>query len=127
VARPAVSGLTATGNVYRLTAGGFQPGERVVVTIDTGSTVLATAQANEQGVVTLSWTMPASVTAGSHTVVVTGERSGAISQTFTITPTGSLSTTGAPVPASLIGFGLLCLLAGGVTVAVAIRRQRRRS
>lgn len=74
------------GDQVTVTAKGFDAGEEVTVELHSDPIKLGTAKADEGGVVTGAFTIPATVAAGQHNVVLTGSVSGrTVSLPITIT------------------------------------------
>lgn len=121
----------AAGRQQTITASGFTPGETVRGTLFSTPVDLGTVVADAQGVATFTFTLPAGLEAGPHSVTATGLTSGATSTaTFTVSAAVSaagspaLATTGAEV-GPMVGLGVLALGAGAaLTVATGRRRQR---
>lgn len=123
VAAPSI----APGEQQTVTLSGFQPGELVRGVLRSTPVDLGTVVADANGVATFTFTVPAGVEAGTHTVTMTGLTSGVEQKAaFTVTSpaaaTGGLAYTGAEVvPLLAVGGGLLA--AGAAAVAVAGRRR----
>ncbi|WP_208006796.1 hypothetical protein [Aeromicrobium phragmitis] len=66
----------APGGQLHLAAGGFEPGERVTVTIHSTPRTLAVLVADEHGAVEGTVRVPSDIAAGAHTITLTGQRSG---------------------------------------------------
>jgi hypothetical protein len=116
----------AAGRQQTVTAGGFTPGETVRGTLYSTPIDLGTAVADAQGVVTFTFTVPADLEVGVHTVTALGLTSGTTSTvTFavTTTETAALATTGVDV-APLIGLGVVALGAGSALAFTGTRRRR---
>ena len=76
--------------------GGFEAGETVKVVVSSDPVTVGQSTANGSGVMSLTFTLPASVTAGSHAVTLTGLTSGATASsplTVTAAPTASTTTS----------------------------------
>ena len=117
----------AAGKQQTVSIGGFQPNEMVHGVLHSTPVDLGTVQANGEGVATFTFTIPAGLETGIHSVTMTGVTSGITGEaTFTVTAatsTGGLAYTGTDVlPLLAVGGGLLAAGAGAVTVAA-----RRRS
>ncbi|MEI4273267.1 hypothetical protein TEK04_16210 [Klenkia sp. LSe6-5] len=120
----AAATTVAAGRQQTVTAGGFAPGETVRGTLYSTPVDLGTAVADAQGVATFTFTVPAGLEPGVHTVTAVGLTSGATSTvTFTVTAGATLATTGADV-GPLLGLGALAVGAGAA-LAVAGSRSRR--
>jgi hypothetical protein len=120
-----VTSLTATGRDYTAVATGFQPGEAVTVTLYSDPITLGTYLANSAGTVTVTWTMPTTVAAGSHRLVFAGAASGSVEKAFTVTSTGTLSGTGASALVPMMTLlGLTALALAGLALTMASRRRR---
>jgi hypothetical protein len=118
----------AAGKQQTVTLGGFQPHEMVHGVLHSTPVDLGTVQADAAGFATFTFTIPAGLESGIHSVTMTGLTSGATAEaTFTVTAgaqsTGGLAYTGTDVlPLLAVGGGLLVAGAAGVTIA-----GRRRS
>jgi hypothetical protein len=134
----------AAGGTTTVTGSGFTPCAEVTLTLHSDPVALGTATADATGAFSQQVTIPASTTAGTHTITgaaggtngiatitVTAEGtstsagSGSSSSTAAVTPAqsgGPLAFTGAHA-ALYSGLGLLLVLAGG-TVAFLARRRR---
>jgi hypothetical protein len=111
------------GEIQESTGTGFLPGESVSATMFSTPLDVGVAPANETGVVTFTWTIPADTPLGMHTIVLTGAQSGAVSATFeVIDEVGGLAFTGTDI-ANLI-FELPVLAIGLGVLLLGIRRRR---
>lgn len=133
-----------SGNVDTVTVdvSGFTPGEIINVQVFSTPQELGTMTANSAGAASQTFTLPAGLPAGVHTVVATGETSGlTASAQFTLTspsaapasattttapaaaaPSSSLPTTGINAALGVaIGAGAIAL--GGLLVIAARRRR----
>jgi hypothetical protein len=120
----------AAGSSVTFCGSGFQAGETVAITLDTG-TEYPSVVADTSGAFCTTIVLGASLS-GTHTLTATGATSGATSSTtITVagasanagtTTTGGLAFTGAAV----IGIGALggLLLVGGAALVVAGRRRK---
>ncbi|MCZ2859900.1 hypothetical protein [Blastococcus sp. VKM Ac-2987] len=105
---------------------GFQPFEKVTLTMHSTPQVLGTFTADADGVLEVEFTLPAGTTAGMHTLVLEGpstyfQEGFQVSGTLTTASSDSLAYTGASVGLPLaLGAGLL--VAGGGAL-VATRRR----
>ncbi|SCX39822.1 hypothetical protein SAMN03159343_0799 [Klenkia marina] len=125
-AATAASATLAVGRQQTVTAGGFTPGETVRGTLYSTPVDLGTAVADAQGVATFTFTVPAGLEVGVHTVTAVGLTSGSTSTvTFTVTAGGDavLATTGVDV-APLLGLGALAVGAGSALAFAGTRRRR---
>lgn len=125
---------TVQGGTNNVKAIGFQPGESVEVWINSDPVKVATVIADTDGAINTDFVVPASVSVGSHTVVVTGLTSGfSVSAALTVTvkaaagsggyTTGpNLAATGVDVP-TIAGFGALMLIAGAGALVIGRRRS----
>lgn len=121
-----------------VTGGGFAAGETVQAVVSSDPVNVGQATANASGAVSLTFTLPASVAAGSHTVTLTGVTSGATaSAPLTVTAaqtTASSTTSTTAVRATIARTGsndvdsqlqlALALLAAGAVLVLATRRRR---
>ncbi|TPW71557.1 GH92 family glycosyl hydrolase [Schumannella sp. 10F1B-5-1] len=135
--------IARPGDTFQVTISGFLAGERVRIILHSDPIVLAEAQANGDGVLTTSVSLPSDVPLGDHTIEVVGLTSGLSASTplriaaalpqvdgqAPILPGayGGLAATGVdgaqPVGAlafGAIGAGVLAVLAG----AWIVRRRR---
>jgi hypothetical protein len=110
------------GLSYRVSGGGFAPGETAVVSVASTPQALATAVADADGTITAEVQVPDDLPAGEHTLFATG-----------FTPDGSMQLIGRPLdvsgpslagPLTLGAGALLLLLAGGLLLRVGRRRRR---
>ena len=76
------------GQIFTLTASGFDPFEWVVITLQSTPQVLNTVQADALGVISVPVTIPTNVTSGSHTISALGTTSGVGSRTALTVPAG---------------------------------------
>jgi hypothetical protein len=117
----------AAGKQQTVTVSGFQPGEIVHGVLHSTPVDLGTVRADANGVATFTFTIPAGLEVGTHSVTMTGLTSGITAEaTFTVTAAaegvGGLAYTGAEVvPLLAVGGGLL--VAGAAAVTVAGRRR----
>lgn len=144
---PVVSaGSVAQGRRQTVTGTGFAAGERVTAVVHSSPLSIGTVTANAAGTAALTFTVPATLAAGTHRLVLTGTTSGLSSEaSFTVTaapPTASPGSTppaaapqsgaGAPLAATgldgphllVIGLAGAAMLAAGVALSVAGRRRR---
>jgi 5'-nucleotidase len=134
---------TDTGQIT-VTAGYFTAGSNVTVTLTSDPVVLGTLVADAAGNVSSTFNLPVGVTAGSHTVTVSGARLGtgvsaSVTANITVTiPPGCVSNITA-VPTTTSGGGSLpvtgsdngmfvaagagLLVAGGLLVMAARKRR----
>ena len=108
---------------------GFQPFEKVTLTMHSTPVTLGTFTADANGVVTVEFTVPDGAAAGTHTLVLSGDAGTYFQEAITVaagtavTEAGSngLAYTGADVAVPLaLGGGLLAL--GGGALLVSRRR-----
>jgi tripartite-type tricarboxylate transporter receptor subunit TctC len=137
---PTLTGNTTTvgpGGTITLNGTGFQPGETVTLQLFSTPVTLGASMANSQGAFTTTVTIPANTTPGNHTIVATGNTSGATAS-FAIVVTGasatggsttggassggSLAFTGADI-AAMAGIGAIALALGGMLVFAGRRRR----
>jgi hypothetical protein len=138
---PRLSGALRAGGIAHLTASGFQAKENVRVQIDSSPVTLATVAASSNGAVSTSVVLPSGLTAGTHTVTVTGQTSTLSASTTvnvaaaatTSTPSGAgaqstpLAATGIDGrQVNAITVTALVLLIAGAALLVAGRRRERR-
>lgn len=129
----------APNGTVNCSAGYYKPGATVTFEIHSTPVVLGTAVANDVGVATGSFVVPASVDLGGHTIVATGAAIGgsvtaeltltadvSIASSVTASPStssGSLPTTGNSDTGLLTAAGAGLIAIGGITV-LATRRRR---
>jgi LPXTG-motif cell wall-anchored protein len=102
---------------------GWQAGERVTGTLYSDPIALGTQTASSSGQVTFTWTLPTSFAAGSHRVVLVGEKSGTIEKAFSVSSSGTLVTTGPAASLGFVGAGIAALLLSLVGFVMAYRRR----
>lgn len=133
----ALSASTVTpGGTLSFSASGYTPGETAQGTVFSTPIVVGKWTANSSGVVSGSFTVPTSLSPGTHTFQLAGLTSGVIkSAQFTVVAGSSSSSTsgksslpftGANVM-PLVGAGAALVLGGGAAVAVARRRKNTQS
>ncbi|MFC6150803.1 MULTISPECIES: hypothetical protein [Mumia] len=138
-ARPSVGVDRATavvGRVLTFTGKGFLPGEQVVATLDDGIAAVGPLSAGQSGEVAGVLQLPASITAGTHVLKLSGAASGAVpTVTFPIAPAPAVvdatvdesASDDGPTTAAWIfmaAAGLLLLLA---VIGAFLRVRRARS
>jgi hypothetical protein len=109
---------------------GFQPGEVVTVTLHSTPQTLGIFTADENGTVTIEFTLPAGTPTGGHTLVYEGDMGTYFQESFTVTAaaatsnasSSSLAYTGADIALPL-GLGVGALALGGGLVLAARRRS----
>ncbi len=110
----------SAGTEVSVTSGGFAPGEFVQLIVASTPQVIGSGYANAQGVVTLSGTIPASLSSGNHTLAVYAPESGTgFKQPITV--------AGLTLPATGSTHRLwpnLMMLLGGMALVVISRRRR---
>jgi LPXTG-motif cell wall-anchored protein len=124
-AGPPIASLADTtlvsGQQLSLAEPGFPAGSTVTAAIYSSPTVLGSAVADAQGLVRLTITVPGTLPAGRHTLVLAG--GGTVRRTE-VTVEGGLPKTGIDTRRLVVG-GLGLLASGAMLVASS--RQRRRS
>jgi hypothetical protein len=95
----------------------------VTATLYSTPLLIGSQLADATGRVEFNWTMPASVSFGTHQLVLQGEGSGQVS--IPLTYTAQLQNTGADMAQSLLHGGVLALLIGGLCLALSRRNQRQ--
>ena len=123
------------GETVTITATGFNAG--AVVTFTSDSVEIGTAVADDHGVATFPWVVPADYALGSHTIHADGDGCtdpanvaeltvvSAVDQTQTTTDTGTLPRTGNDY-SNLLRIGVL-LIAAGALVVLATRKRSNQS
>jgi hypothetical protein len=148
LAAPTVGAASVrAGTSQTVTGTGFSAGETVSGELHSTPVSIGSGTASSSGTVTLTFTVPAALSAGTHTIVLTGATSGlSSSATFTVTaspgqPASTPSvnqegTSGSNPSAPIAATGLdgqrlrdtvavgLMLVAGGAGLTLAGRRQR---
>jgi hypothetical protein len=96
---------TSVGGTLQINGSGWAPGEPVEVNVYSEPTFLGTVTASSTGTLDASFTLPVSVGAGSHTVVLTGTSITGEPATvrLALTVTGT-STPAASSPATALAF-----------------------
>ncbi|TCK66292.1 ExeM/NucH family extracellular endonuclease [Curtobacterium sp. PhB136] len=122
-----VSGDLRVGGTFTLTGSGFAADERTRVELHSDPVLLGTVVADADGDLSGRLTIPASVSAGTHTIVVTGPTTGTVTLRVTIDPaTGAASVGALAFTGAELGGGIaaaLLLLAAGAGVLVVRRRR----
>ncbi|MGX5680199.1 hypothetical protein [Schumannella luteola] len=124
-----------TGPTVTIRAEGFDPFENVYVVFFSEPTFAGWLQADADGVVEATITLPAGLPAGEHTIQLVGETSGwtaavqvevaAAVPPAAVPPAAPLASTGLEIGPSLAAAVLL--LAAGTLVGLARRRSSRRA
>ncbi|WP_374968433.1 hypothetical protein [Terrabacter sp. BE26] len=139
------------GEKFEFEADGYKPGENADGDVHSAPIHVGTYVANAAGVVTGSFTVPSTLSNGTHTFVLTGRSSGVV-KTFSFTVTGApagggngndnggnaggansgstgsgstgsgLAMTGTNV-AAVVGGGAALMLAGGALMVASRRRK----
>lgn len=123
--------VTAAGTSQTAYAYGFQPGERVTVTLDSGSEALGTQIANADGNVVIPFTLPDQIALGDHWVTLSGPSGGSVRSAFSVgdvvtassADPRALAATGGDQSGATVSGSLLMLGAGIALVAVVLRRK----
>ncbi|MEO6885730.1 MAG: hypothetical protein ABI232_05495, partial [Jatrophihabitantaceae bacterium] len=91
------------GGKQTVTASGFSAGETVTAVLHSTPITLGTSKASSTGAVAYTFTVPATLATGSHTVVLTGTISGlsATSTAFTVTAAAPPATTSTSITAAV--------------------------
>lgn len=117
----------APGQSVVVSGVGFAPNSKVVVTIEPGSTVLATLTADATGVVSGTVTIPAGTSGDAKLVLKGVTASGAAVSASMAIVVGS-SSAGLPTTGSntepMVMWALAAVAAGGVLVLTVTRRRR---
>jgi hypothetical protein len=121
--KPIVSEASiVTSEAITVSFGGFTPFEYVQLIVASTPKVIGSGYANAQGVVTITGTLPNSLSSGSHTLAVYAPKSGVgFSQAITVSQ-AKLPATGFDVPILLILLSAL-LLVGYLSLWQARRRS----
>ncbi|MDR0286076.1 MAG: Ig-like domain-containing protein, partial [Propionibacteriaceae bacterium] len=99
-----------------VTGGHFRPGESVTLTVQSQPITMGKAVAGSDGTVTFTFTVPADLALGEHTATLTGDQSGAVSATFTVTAAPAAPTGG--TAESSLSWPLAGLALAGLVLAV---------
>ncbi|MGV9770278.1 fibronectin type III domain-containing protein, partial [Microbacterium sp. NPDC003461] len=117
-------GSTRVAAGGRLTIAGLEPGASYGVWFFSTPVSAGTVTANTAGIVTV--TVPTSLPAGAHRVVITDPTTGAIVGWAAVTVTG-LPATGAAVPVGMLGAAAALLGLGSVLLFAVYRRESART
>ena len=120
--------VVRVGDSQTVTGYHFNPGERVHLGLFSDALDGGYAIANADGTVAFVFAVPGLLAPGTHTAVLTGAQSGAVSGTFDVV--GTNAQTGGAVASSLsLGLGisaLVLLLGAGLVWALVRRKENRR-
>jgi LPXTG-motif cell wall-anchored protein len=118
------------GQPVTVSAKVFEPGSTVTFTFFSAPVVVGTAVADAAGVATLTFDVPSTATAGTHTIEASGTGADGLPLTVTTTITvagaaagGDLPTTGSSNTVSLTQVALTALVGGGFFVLMANKRR----
>jgi hypothetical protein len=100
---------------------GFPPGSLVLAGIYSTPTALGSTTADSAGVARLTFTVPAGVPSGAHTLVLSG---GGVVRTSQVSVTSTLPKTGAGL--GRLVAGALGLLGSGAVLVWSAHNRRRR-
>jgi 5'-nucleotidase len=124
----AVDGPLRVGASFHLTGTGFAAGERTTVALHSEPVALGTLNADASGRLSGTFTVPSSVTAGTHTLAVTGPTTGTVTLVVTVAAAAgtapALAFTGAELTGGIVA-ALLLLVAGAGLLVVRRRRLAR--
>lgn len=113
----------APGVVRNLALYGYLPFEQVKLVLHSTPQTLGTFTADANGIVVVSFKVPAGTAAGDHTLKVTRADGSVVSYAVKIAAAGKqLASTGADVTVPLVG-GTALLLAGGGALFLSRRRR----
>jgi hypothetical protein len=119
--------VLVVGEPVTLEFGGFVPGEFVQLIVASTPRVIASGYANSLGFVKLSGDIPASLTAGNHSLALFAPVSGrGVRQPIAVTR--SVNTQTLPMTGGVAGISLsmyLLLLGTGILLANQVRPRRR--
>lgn len=136
---PRIKSSTASakqGDAVTVTGGGFEAGETVNVTILSDPVSVGSTTATAAGEVNTSFTIPSTVTAGSHTIRLAGASSGVVVTTpltVTAAQVASTTTTTTAVRATIVRTGTTtdaetmvggALVIAGAALVLAARRRK---
>lgn len=126
-------GSLIVGETQTVHGTGFLPGENVVAVLQSTPVNLGTFVADASGDVTFTFTIPNDLDTGTHSVTLTGDRSGAVSASFEVvaaaTGPGPVPPGGGGVPSTgatalaVLPVAMVALLAGTL-LTLLIRRRR---
>jgi hypothetical protein len=123
--------ILATNQVITITIDGLTPGATYDVSLHSTPIALGTVTANASGVVTYSFTVPASLAAGTHSVQLAGP-GGVIAAAFVFQAAASNPATAAGTGSSLANTGFaaasisvlaLLMLVVGAGIVFSARRR----
>ncbi|MFC4224363.1 beta strand repeat-containing protein [Lysinibacter cavernae] len=114
------------GATQRAFGHNFQPGEVVSGLLQSDPIDLGTQVADANGDVTFEVRIPAGFDLGRHTITLTGDFSGSVSESFTVIGAPEVAVTGADDVLPVTLGGLVLILGGFVLVAVRRRREDTR-
>jgi hypothetical protein len=123
------SSTVGPGGTITATVTGMPPNTLVTFTFQSAPVVVGTAMSDASGTATLTFTIPAGIAPGVHTISASG---GGVTKTITITVTGpSVPAGGGSIRAKTgfdlarpLGIALVLLIVGGATIVLARRRSR---
>jgi hypothetical protein len=112
------------GDKQSVTGENFQPGELVKAVMRSDPLAVGEAEADDEGQVTFSWTIPAGAALGAHEVELSGPLSGSVTTPFEVVAPEPLPFTGA---GGVMGLGgaAVGLFGAGWLLLFAARRRRR--
>jgi hypothetical protein len=115
------------GKTITFQVSGFEPFEWVQVVVHSTPLDLGKHQADEFGVVTVVWPVPADFEVGSHTVVFKGDSGKEVSEQFNVVAADPNAPTGgtASDASSVAGLILLLCVSGSSALFASARRRVR--
>ncbi|WP_164701079.1 hypothetical protein [Modestobacter sp. KNN46-3] len=121
-ASSATSNVAAPGQKITKTLKGFKAFEKVTLVMHSTPVVLGTWDADANGVVTATFTLPAGTALGTHTLAYDGSDGSHFEETITLTADGkALAYTGASVALPLVA-GTVLVGAGAGALVLSRRR-----
>ncbi|MDR2931447.1 MAG: Ig-like domain-containing protein [Propionibacteriaceae bacterium] len=118
------------GQTEVVTGSNFNPGERVCLVVHSTGVDLGCQTADKDGKVTFSFTVGSELAVGTHTVTLTGEKSGSVSAVFSVTTAISVATGGtmdydSSFPYALLVGGSVMVFTGLWLTSKKVARGRR--
>jgi hypothetical protein len=116
------------GETQEVTGSNFNPGEKVCLAVFSQVLQAGCGTADQSGQVVISFEVPGSFEAGTHTVELTGEQSGKISTSFVVTAAPAVQTGGVvdQQVLNLRGLAVGAIVAGAGVLVVSKRRRAHR-
>ncbi|HEV7949346.1 MAG TPA: esterase-like activity of phytase family protein [Glaciihabitans sp.] len=110
------------GGKLPLSGAGFAPGTELTVTMFSEPVVLGTVTTSSTGTFAVNYTVPASASAGVHSIVVTGPNGLSVERSFTVVAAAPvLAKTGVDSVGLWVGSAFALLVAGAATILLRRR------